>query len=100
MAPKQEQTELAGIPQAPKRKVIRRIEDKCLKRDDLAGQHTALSDEIAEINAAIQADLVKEGLETYTYEDSNHVLQDQIREETIKKRKSKLNPKKAKASAE
>lgn len=100
MAPKQEQEVLPGVPGPAKRKIIRRIEDKCLKRDDLAGQRTALSDEIAEINAAIQADLAKEGLEVYTYEDASHVLQDQTREETLKKRKSKLNPKKQKASAD
>lgn len=43
---------------------------------------------------------MKEGLEFYTYEDANSVLQDQTREETLKKRKSKLNPRKTKASAE
>lgn len=100
MAPKQEQEVLPGVPGPAKRKIIRRIEDKCLKRDELAGKRTAISDEIAEINAAIQADLAKEELAFYTYEDASGVLQDQTREETLKKRKSKLNPKKAKKGEE
>lgn len=100
MATKQEQEGLPGIPQPPKRKIIRRIEDKCLERDKLAGRRTAISDEIAELSAKIQEDLTREELEVYTYEDDNGVLQDVANERALKKRKSKLNPKKQKKDGE
>lgn len=95
-----EQQGLPGVPQAPKRKIVDAIEDKCLERDKLAGKRTALSDKIAEQSADIQALLVEHKLESYTYEDSNGVLQDVIRETALKKRKSKLNPKKSKKADE
>lgn len=97
---KAEQLGLDGVPQAPKRKIIRRIEDKCLERDKLAGRRTAISDEIAELSAKIQEDLTKEEIDLYTYEDDNGVLQDVVSELALKKRKSKLNPKKSKKSDE
>ncbi len=93
---KQEQEALPGIPQPPKRKVIAALEDLCLKRDKLAGKRTALSDQVAEIGAEIQAKLVEQKLELYTYEDDSGVLQDVNLEAALKKRKSKLNPKKKK----
>ncbi|MCA1833023.1 MAG: hypothetical protein ABR520_11175 [Mycobacteriales bacterium] len=94
MAPKQEG--LPGIPQPPKRKVIDEIEDLCLDIDKDAGKRTAISDKIAEKNATRQGLLVKHKLDVYTYEDTNGVLQDVQLEKVIKKRKSKLNPKKPK----
>lgn len=93
---KPEQTGLPGIPQPAKREVIDAIEDKCVERDKLAGKRTALSDEIAVHSTEIQDLLVENNLDVYTYEDSNGVLQDVIRETALKKRKSKLNPKKSK----
>jgi hypothetical protein len=91
-----EQPGLPGILQAAKRKIIEAIEDKCLERDKLAGKRTAMSDKVAEQWAEIQALLVEHKLEVYTYEDASGVLQDVTRESVLKKRKSKLNPKKAK----
>jgi hypothetical protein len=96
MAKKPEQLGLDGVPQPPKRKVIDRIEDKCLERDKLAGKRTAIGDKIAELSDEIQKDIDEEKLEVYTYEDANGVLQDVLNERKLKKRKSKLNPKKKK----
>lgn len=93
---KAEQAGLPGIPQAPKRKVIDALEDLCLRRDKLAGKRTAMSDQVAEMGAEIQAKLVELKLELYTYEDDSGVLQDVLAEAKLKKRKSKLNPKKSK----
>lgn len=95
-----EQAGLPGIPQPAKRKVIDAVEDKCLERDKLSGKRTAIGDKIAEQTAEIQALLVEYKLEVYTYEDANGVLQDVIRETALKKRKSKLNPKKSKKGDE
>lgn len=100
MAPKQEQEVLLGVPGPAKRKVIPKIEDKCLERDKHAGKRTAISDKIAEIEADIQADIVAAKLDLYTYENSDGVLQDVFNEMKLKKRKSKLNPKKAKKGDE
>jgi hypothetical protein len=97
---KQEQAGLPGIPQAPKRRIIEAIEDLCLDRDKLAGKRTALSDKIAEMGKEIQDKLDEHKLEVYTYEDANGVLQDVQNERTLKKRKSKLNPKKGKEKSE
>ena len=96
MAKKADQEGLPGIPQAPKRKVIDKIEDKCIERDKLSGKRTALSDKIAELSDEIQKDLDDERLESYTYEDANSVLQDVFSARALKRRKSKLNPKKSK----
>lgn len=96
MARKADQEGLPGIPQAPKRKVIDAIEDLCLERDKLGGKRTGLSDKISELGEQIQAQLVEHKLEVYTYEDANGVLQDVFNERALKKRKSKLNPKKKK----
>lgn len=100
MARKQDQEGLPGIPQAPKRKVIDAIEDKCLERDKLAGKRTAISDKIAEMSKEIQNAIAEHKLEVYTYEDANGVLQDVQLETVTKKRKSKLNPKKSKKGEE
>lgn len=97
---RREQEGLPGIPQATKRKIIDEIEELCLQRDKKAGKRTALSDEIAGLGEQIQAKLKEHKLEVYTYQDDNEVLQDVFREEALKKRKSKLNPKKAKAGKE
>lgn len=96
MARKGDQEGLPGIPQPARRKVIDAIEDLCLERDKLAGKRTALSDRIAEMGAEIQAKLVEHKLEVYTYQDASDVLQDVYAEPTLKRRKSKLNPKKSK----
>lgn len=93
---KQEQEGLPGTPQPPKRKVIDELEDICLGIDKLAGKRTGISDKIAEENARRQEMLSKHKLEVYTYEDANGVLQDVQAETVLKKRKSKLNPKKKK----
>ena len=93
---KQEQEVLPGVPGPAKRKVIQRIEDKCLERDKLSGKRTALSDKIAELSDDIQKEIDDEKLAVYTYEDANGVLQDVFNERALKKRKSKLNPKKSK----
>lgn len=96
MARKGDQEGLPGIPQAPKRKVIDAIEDLCLERDKIAGKRTALSDKIAEMGKEIQDKIAEHKLTVYTYEDANGVLQDVQLEQALKKRKSKLNPKKSK----
>lgn len=93
---KQEQEGLPGIPQPPKRKVIAALEDLCLGIDKLAGKRTAMSDKIAEENQKRQEMLLEHKLEVYTYEDASGVLQDITLEAALKKRKSKLNPKKKK----
>lgn len=100
MARKGDQETLPGVPGPAKRKVIERIEDKCLERDKLAGKRTALSDKIAELSDEIQKDIDDEKLEVYTYEDASGVLQDVFNERALKKRKSKLNPKKSKEKSE
>lgn len=100
MAKKDEQAGLPGIPQAPKRKIISEIEDKCLEIDKLSGKRTALSDKIAEENELRQKMLRDNKLEVYTYEDDNGVLQDVMLETVLKKKKSKLNPKKPKKGEE
>jgi hypothetical protein len=97
---KQEQEGLPGIPQKPRRKVIEEIEDLCLDIDKDAGKRTAISDRIAEKNKTRDDMLVKHKLDVYTYEDANGVLQDVQRETVLKKRKSKLNPKKSKKGDE
>ena len=91
-----EQEGLPGIPQAPKREVLDDIEDLCLERDNIAGQRTALSDEIAELSDRIQAKLVEHKRSIYTYKDVSGVLQDVFAEPKLKRVKSKLNPKKSK----
>lgn len=91
-----EQEVLPGVPGPAKRKVIAAIEDKCLERDKVAGKRTALSDKIAELGEQIQALLGEHKLEVYTYEDASEVLQDVYAEPKLKRRKSKLNPKKSK----
>jgi hypothetical protein len=97
---KAEQQGLPGVPQAPRRKVIEEIEELSLEIDKLAGKRTALSDKIATESERRQEMLVKHKLEVYTYEDASGVLQDVTLETKSRKRKSKLNPRKTKASAE
>lgn len=93
---KQEQEVLPGVPGPAKRKVIDELEEICLGIDKLSGKRTAISDKIAEENARRQEMLAKHKLEVYTFEDANGVLQDVFLETVLKKRKSKLNPKKSK----
>ncbi len=95
-----EQQGLPGVPQPAKRKVIAAIEDLCLERDKIGGKRTALSDKISELGEHIQAQLVEHKLEVYTYEDASGVLQDVYAEPMLKRRKSKLNPKKSKKGDE
>lgn len=97
---KAEQIGLPGVPQPPKRKVITALEDLCLKIDKLAGKRTAISDDIHEHNQLRQKMLVEHKLEVYTFEDDSGVLQDVYLETAVKKRKSKLNPKKSKKDEE
>jgi len=97
---KAEQQGLAGIPQAPKRKVIDEIEEISLEIDKMCGKRTAQSDAIAERVAERQEMIRKHKLSIYTYEDASGVLQDVALEEITKKRKSKLNPKKSKKGDE
>lgn len=94
------QIDLAGIPSATKRKIIDAIETACLERDKLSGKRTRISDDIAIKSDKIQELLVEHKLDLYTFEDDNGVLQDVYRENTLKKRKSKLNPKKSKKGDE
>lgn len=93
---KAEQLGLEGVPQPPRRKIIAALEDLCLDIDKLAGKRTAISDKIAVENQRRQEMLVEHKLTLYTYEDNNGVLQDVTLESALKKRKSKLNPKKKK----
>lgn len=97
---RREQADLPGIPGPPKRKIIDEIEDISLEIDKMAGKRTAMSDAIAEkVEKRLQ--MIREHkLAVYTYEDANGVLQDVVLEDRTKKVKSKLNPKKQKASAE
>jgi len=97
---KAEQQGLAGIPQAPKRKVIDEIEEISLEIDKMCGKRTAQSDAIAGKVAERQEMIRKHKLQLYTYEDASGVLQDVALEEITKKRKSKLNPKKSKKGDE
>lgn len=97
---KQDQAGLPGIPQAPKRKIIDELENISLEIDKMCGKRTAQSDAIAEKMAERQEMLVKHKLQVYTFEDDNGVLQDVVLEQTTKKRKSKLNPKKSKKGEE
>jgi hypothetical protein len=94
------QPDLPGIPSATKRKIIDAIETACLERDKLSGKRTRISDDIAIKSDKIQELLVEHKLDLYTFEDDNGVLQDVFRENTLKKRKSKLNPKKSKKGDE
>lgn len=96
----QKQEALPGIPQPKPRKVIEEIEDLCLDIDKDSGKRTAISDKIAEKNEARQQLLLKHKLETYTYERADGVLMDVYIESAVKKRKSKLNPKKPKKGAD
>jgi len=108
MGRKGDQEGLPGIPQQPKRKIIEEIEEISLEIDKMAGKRTAMSDAIAEKVAERQAMLLKhkdklptkDGMPVYTYQDANDVLQDVQLENVTKKRKSKLNPKKAKEAGE
>lgn len=96
MARKGDQETLPGVPGPAKRKVIDAIEDLCLERDKLCGKRSKVAQEIADKNAEIQKELAQRDLTLYTYMDANDVLQDVELEEALKKRKSKLNPKKSK----
>jgi hypothetical protein len=95
MAKPQQET-LPGVPGPAKRKIIEEIEDLCLEMDKIAGKRTALGDTLAEKNSTRQELLAKHKIPIYTYEDANGVLQDVFAETVLKKRKSKLNPKKPK----
>ena len=97
MARKGDQETLPGVPGPAKRKIIDAIEDLCLERDKLCGKRSKVAQEIADKNSEIQKKLAEHRLSLYTYMDANDVLQDVELEEVLKKRKSKLNPKKAKA---
>ena len=97
MTRKQEQEVLPGVPGPARRKVIDAIESLCLDIDRIAGKRTAISDKIATENQKRQELLREHKLEVYTFEDANGVLQDVQLETVVKKRKSKLNPKKSKA---
>lgn len=94
------QADLPGVPGPVKRKVIDVIESACLERDKLAGKRTALSDQIAVKSDKIQELLTEHKLDVYTYEDDNGVLQDVVRKSTLRKIKSKSNPKKRKGDDE
>lgn len=93
---KPDQMGLPSIPQAAKRKVIDAIEELCLDRDKQSKKRTAISDKVAEIGAQIQAALLENKIAIYTFEDSDGILQDVFAEPQLKRRKSKLNPKKKK----
>ncbi len=94
------QENLPGVPAPAKRKIIDSLEELGLDRDKVAGKRTALGDQIATINDKIQEELAERKLDLYTYEDNNGVLQDLVRETALRKRKSKLNPKKSKKADE
>lgn len=96
MARKGDQESLPGVPGPTKRKVIDEIEDISIEIDKMCGKRTAQSDAIAEKIAERQDMLKKHKIELYTYQDADGILQDVTLESTTKKRKSKLNPKKAK----
>lgn len=98
--PKAEQLGLEGVPQPAKRKVIKALEQLGLDDDDLASKITVLNDERAELRATANAKLTELGLELYTYERADGVLYDLINTSVLRKKKSKLNPKKARASAD
>lgn len=93
---KPDQIGLPNIPQAAKRKVVDEIENLCLDRDKQSKKRTAISDKVAELGAQIQAALLEHKIPLYTFEDSDGILQDVFAEPQLKRRKSKLNPRKKK----
>lgn len=100
MAPKQEQEVLPGVPGPAKRKVIDALEELGRADDKLAAKITKLNDERAELRDTANQELTKRGLELYTYERTDGVLYDLINTSVLRKKKSKLNPKKAKKGEE
>lgn len=91
---------LPGVPGPPKRKIIKRIETKCLERDDLASQVVALNDKITEMSEAIQKDLDEEKIEIYTYKNAAGLLIDVYNVRKLARRKSAQNPTKPKKGAD
>lgn len=92
MARKQEQDALPGIPGPAKRKIIASIEGLCEEKEKLEGKRSKLGQDLDEVNAKLQAELVEHELMTYVYEDGSGVMQDITREEVVRKRKSKQQP--------
>lgn len=97
--PEAEQLGLDGVPQAPKRKIIKALEQMGLDDDDLAAKITALNDERAELRAKANEKMTELQLESYTYKRADGVLMDLINTLVLRKKKSKLNPKKAKKAS-
>jgi len=89
-----EQLGLEGVPQPPKRKIIKALEEIGLEDDELAAKITALNDERAELRDKANKKLTELNLESYTYKRADGVLYDLINTSVLRKKKSKLNPKK------
>lgn len=100
MAKKDDQEGLPGIPQAPKRKTIAAMEEFGLADDKLAAKITKLNDERAENRAAAIEKMRELGIKIYTFERADGVFEDLVIEDALRKRRSKLNPKKTKEKAE
>jgi hypothetical protein len=97
------QTELPGTrrddepePQKP----IRALDDACEALEKARGKATRAGQAVIEAKKAAQAVMLEHKIAEYEYESSDGVLQDVFRENTLKKRKSKLNPKKSKKGDE
>lgn len=94
--PEAEQLGLDGVPQAPKRKIIKALEQIGLDDDELAAKITVLNDERAELRDKANKKLTELELERYTYKRADGVLYDLFNTSVLRKKKSKLNPKKKK----
>jgi hypothetical protein len=98
--PEAEQLGLEGVPQPPKRKVIKALEQLGLDDDELAAKITALNDERAELRDTANKKLTELGLEVYTYKRADGVFYDLINTSVLRKKKSKSNPKPKKKAEE
>jgi hypothetical protein len=98
--PEAEQLGLDGVPQAPKRKINKVLEQIRLDDDDIGSQITVLLDKRAELREAANKKMNELQLEVYTYKRADGGLMDLVNTSVLRKRKSAHNPKKSKASAE
>lgn len=96
MAKREDQAGLAGIPQAPKRKVIAVMEEFGVEDDKLAAKIVKLNDERAENKQAAIEKMRELEIKIYTFERADGTLEDLVIEDVLRKRKSALNPKKDK----
>lgn len=98
--PEAEQLGLEGVPQPPKRKIIKALEQIGLDDDELAAKITALNQERSDLRETANKKMTELELDVYTYKRADGVLYDLINTSVLRKKKSTLNPKKPKASAD